>query len=150
MTEPELQLLVEDLEDEPSEGVLLRVVQELARRGRTAEARQRTRSYLMVDPDNARATALLDLLSAPAPAADVRGRDPFYTIARAEAYLRHGRSDLAMRVYRRLLLDHPGELGLMARLEQLRQGARPQNPLGPLAPTDDDAELITARLQRFR
>jgi hypothetical protein len=150
MTEPELQLLVEDLEDEPTESVLLRVVQELARRGRIAEARQRIRSYLMVDPDSERATALIEMLSAPAPSADTRGRDPFYTVARAEAYLRRGRSDLAMRVYRRVLLDHPGELGLLARLDQLRQGARPQNPLGPLAPLDDDAELIMARLQRVR
>lgn len=150
MTDAELQLLIDRLDRDPSEAVLLRVVTALSSRGRMMEGRRRARSYLQREPGNLSVIAMLERLSAPAPGPGLRGRDPYYTAARAEAYARAGRNDLAARTYRRLLLDHAGDLGVLARLEQLGQEVRPRPQPRPLDPVGDWGEEVTVKMGFYR
>jgi hypothetical protein len=50
-----------------------------------------------------------------------------YTARRAEDYAGIGRPDRAARAYRRILMAHPGDAGIAARLQQLAHDA-PQRP----------------------
>ena len=91
----------------------------LERTGRSAEAREAARTYLSVDPSDVAINAVMERLEAPVPEGGQHGADPFFTVERAERYVHTGRVDKAIRAYRRILLHHPGDLGLLARLHAL-------------------------------
>ena len=76
-------------------------------------------AYLKVDPSDVAISAALDRVAAPVPQGGLHGADPFFTVERAERYAMAGRVDKAIRVYRRILLSHPDEKGLVGRLRAL-------------------------------
>ncbi|MEQ1568259.1 MAG: hypothetical protein ABMA64_21650 [Myxococcota bacterium] len=91
----------------------------LERTGRAEEARVAGRRFVEVDPHDVVVNAVLDRLSAPPPEPHGRGADPFYTVERAERYVEVGRSDRAVRVYRRILLANPADASVQNRMRQL-------------------------------
>ena len=94
----------------------------LERSGQLDSARERARSLLDVDATDLVAQAVLERLDMPAPSPRSRAKDPFYTVARAEQYVAHGRPDRAIRVYRRIQLALASAPAEAARVEQrLRQ-----------------------------
>ena len=91
----------------------------LERLGRTTEAEHHAHRFVEVRPDDVVIASVLERLAAPGPRGNQRGADPFYTVERAERYARLGRVDRALRAYQRILLYHPGDLGLAQRIQQL-------------------------------
>ena len=102
----------------------------LERVGRLDRARDLAHAYLAVDPGDVVVESVLERLAAPVPQGGQRGVDPFYTVERAERYAQCGRVDRAIRAYRRILLHHPDDLGLVSRLRQLSaQSTRAEDDL---------------------
>jgi tetratricopeptide (TPR) repeat protein len=91
----------------------------LERAGRLGEARSRVDRFLDHDPTDVVVTSVLERLSAPPPARRARAVDPFYTVERAEAYVDLGRTDRALRVYRRILQANREDPSLELRVRQL-------------------------------
>lgn len=189
LTDPELDLLQELLEDDPEDDVFLQVGEELNRRARWGESYAVLRRGLQVHQDEAEGWALLaraalevgeyrnclsaweragvtyqsdpdmgrvrilalersgrtgeakeaieafeldhgmgdvvidaakERLDAPPPDRNQSARDPFLTVAHAERYAALGRTDRAIRIYRRILFRFPDDLALKSRLDQLR------------------------------
>lgn len=89
------------------------------RSGRLDAARAASKRFLASDPNDVVVSSVLERLDAPAPALSMRAADPFYTVERAEQYVEIGRSDRALRVYRRIQLANPGDLGIELRIRQL-------------------------------
>ncbi|MFT4628347.1 MAG: tetratricopeptide (TPR) repeat protein, partial [Myxococcota bacterium] len=102
----------------------------LERAGRYDDARKRADARLRDDPDDVVAEAALERLRAPPPDVGKRARDPYFTVARAERYVEVGRSDRAVRAYRRILSNNRSDTAVESRLGQLLNG--------PHAPVDDD------------
>ena len=69
--------------------------------------------------------AIVERQTAPPPAPQLSGRDPWLTVDRAEAYLEAGRIDLAQRIYRRIHAHHPEDNCVHARM--LRIGSIPRD-----------------------
>ena len=106
------------------------------RKGDLEQARALAKAYLEVVPEDVVATAVLERLDAPPPSRKGRASDPFITVDRAERYVVVGRTDRAIRVYRRLLFHNPGDRGIELRLRQLSAGDIDQ-------PMDDRSEELT-------
>lgn len=211
LTDPELDLLREMLEDDPTDDVFLQVGEELVRRGDHEGAaavlraglaahpeevdgwRHLTRAALecgafdealsawdqageehRADPDFARLRILVleragrieeardaveafeaqfdghdvvveaakERMEAP-PASDrLSAHDPFLTVRLAERYAAIGREDRAIRVYRRILFRHPGDIAIKARLEQLDRGATQLDDFTDLSEELADPNLV--------
>lgn len=77
------------------------------------------------DPELA---AIVERQQAAPPDMSARGRDPYFTASRAEAYFESGRPDLALRVYRRILAAHPENQAVHARLLRMRAMPREARP----------------------
>ncbi|MFK7929315.1 MAG: hypothetical protein AB8H79_14065 [Myxococcota bacterium] len=119
----------------------------LDRGGSLEKAAELAQALLDAHGDDDELRAIIDRQKAPPPEGSVRGRDPFFTAARAEEYLESSRIDLAVRVYRRILAANPDDNIVHARLLRLRAmpwEARPwvedlseeywvQHPVPPLA-----------------
>ena len=91
----------------------------LERSGRYAQARTKVAIRLAADPADVVAQAAFERLEAPPPDVSKRARDPFYTVARAEEYAAIGRTDRAVRAFRRILMHNPSDQALASRLSQL-------------------------------
>lgn len=91
----------------------------LERSGKVAEARAAADRFLEAEPNDVVVAAVVERLAAPPPDPARRGADPMYTARRAEDYARVGRPDRATRTYRRILMAHPGDAGIQARLHEL-------------------------------
>jgi len=107
----------------------------LERSGKGGEAREAALRFLGIDPNDVVVTAVVERLAAPPPDPKQRGADPLYTARRAEEYAQVGRPDRATRAYRRILVAHPGDAGIQARLQQLAH-EQPRRP-------DDLSEELT-------
>lgn len=108
----------------PAEGEVARVrLLALERLGRVAEARSLALAMLLKDNRDPLPKDVLARLATPKPAATLRAADPAVTVARAERYVSVGRPDRALRAFRRILLRHPGEISLLARVRELEQTA---------------------------
>lgn len=92
------------------------------RKGELALARSIAEALLEVQPDDVVAGSVLERLDAPPPDATGRASDPFVTVERAERYVIVGRTDRAIRIYRRVLFHNPGDRGIELRLRQLSAG----------------------------
>jgi len=92
------------------------------RKGELALARSIAEALLEVQPDDVVAGSVLERLDAPPPDASGRASDPFVTVERAERYVIVGRTDRAIRMYRRVLFHNPGDRGIELRLRQLTAG----------------------------
>lgn len=95
--------------------------------GDLAGASEVARELLAEGPDED-LQAIVNRSDAAAPDPATRGRDPFYTASRAEAYHEIGRNDLAIRVLRRIQAARPDDLAIQARLLQLRAAPSEQRP----------------------
>lgn len=144
----------------------------LDRGGNLDKAAELAQTLLDAHGEDEELRAIIERQQAPPPEGGLRGRDPFFTVARAEEYLENSRIDLAVRVYRRILAANPDNHVVHARLLRLRAmpwEARPwvedlseeywvQHPVPPLSmpaprlipvtPTDlgrlsDTAERVT-------
>jgi tetratricopeptide (TPR) repeat protein len=102
----------------------------LERSGRIEQARDRASAFLDHDPRDVVVAAVIERLTAPPPTRAQRAADPFYTVERAERYVELGRTDRAVRVYRRILLANPRNPSLELRMRQLS-----------LAPADVEDDL---------
>jgi tetratricopeptide (TPR) repeat protein len=91
----------------------------LERSGRYGQARAKIAIRLAADPTDVVAEAAFERLEAPPPDVGKRARDPFYTVARAEEYAAMGRTDRAVRAFRRILLHNRSDQALASRLSQL-------------------------------
>ena len=91
----------------------------LERSGSTERARERALLLLEVDPHDVVVTSALERLNAPPPDDAGRATDPFVTVERAEKYVAVGRSDRAVRLYRRLVFHNPKDRSIALRLAQL-------------------------------
>ncbi len=106
------------------------------RKGELDLAREVAEALLKVQPDDVVAGAVLERLDAPPPDASGRASDPFVTVERAERYVIVGRTDRAIRMYRRVLFHNPGDRGIELRLRQLAAG-------DPMPISDDLSEELT-------
>lgn len=110
--------------DAAEQGELARVrLLALERLGRVADARSLALAMLMKDNRDPLPKEVLARLATPKPPATLRAADPAVTVARAERYVSAGRPDRALRAYRRILLRHPGEISVAARVRELEQTA---------------------------
>ncbi len=100
----------------------------LERLGRTREARDLAHRILEHHPEERVALDALGRLEARPPGTVPSAVDPFYNVDRAEQYVAIGRVDRAIRIYRRILLNHPDEPGLAARIEELLGQVRTTTP----------------------
>lgn len=91
----------------------------LERSGRLDEAALKIDRFLAVDPNDVVVTSVQERLKAPPPRGNMRGFDPFYTVERAERYVLIGRTDRAVRVYRRIMLANLDDASLGLRMRQL-------------------------------
>lgn len=107
----------------------------LERSGRTGDARREALRFLELDRSDVVVSAVVERLDAPPPPSSGRGKDPFYTVERAERYVKIGRPDRAIRVYRRIARGRPGDPAYAMRLAQLSAQ--------PLDAPDDLSEDLT-------
>ncbi len=91
----------------------------LERSGQLDDARAAAMAFLRIDPHDVVVQAVVERLDAPPPDGELHALDPFYTVERAERYVRVGRIDRAIRAYRRILMRHPMTPALELRLRQL-------------------------------
>jgi tetratricopeptide (TPR) repeat protein len=113
----------------------------LERSGQTDAARDKALAYLEADPDDVVVSSVVERLEAPPPAAEQRGLDPMLTVERAERYVKVGRIDRAVRVYRRILRSHPDDQGLQIRIRELMAAADDDLP-DDLSEELDDPSLV--------
>lgn len=100
----------------------------LERLRRTNDAIGLARQVLEHHPHDRFATEALGRLTDPANLPHRSAVDPFYTVARAEQYVEIGRVDRALRIYRRILLNHPGDAALAARIDVLMAQRSAEEP----------------------
>ncbi|MEQ1505166.1 MAG: hypothetical protein ABMB14_23225 [Myxococcota bacterium] len=91
----------------------------LERSGRLEEAKSRASAFLAHDPKDVVVASVLERLDAPPPKRGRRAADPFFTVERAERYVDLGRTDRAVRAYRRILLANRGDPAIELRMRQL-------------------------------
>jgi tetratricopeptide (TPR) repeat protein len=92
----------------------------LERSGQGDRAKSAALAHLAGYPDDhVVAASLRRLQQAPTPTAEPRRADPMINAARAEAYVAVGRVDRAIRVYRRLAFQDPGDMDVRRRLREL-------------------------------
>lgn len=106
--------------------------------GDLGRARAAAEDFLRVHPDDVVVTSVLERLESPPPDRRRRLADPLISVVRAEQYLDLGRTDRAIRVYRRLVQHFPSDPSLQHRLRELH--GQPVH-----APADDLSEELTAR-----
>jgi hypothetical protein len=100
----------------------------LDRNGQLDEAAAVASDLIAKHGDDPELAAIVERQHAAPPDNRSRGRDPYYTVSRAEAYLESGRPDLAVRVYRRILAANPNDQAIHARLLRLRGMPRESRP----------------------
>ena len=103
--------------------------------GNIDQARAAAEQYLSAHGDDAQIRTLLSRLEAPPPDPASRARDPFLTVAQAERYVEMGRIDKAVRAYRRIAYNNPGDQAIQARLRQLE--TRPHAAAASSSSTDN-------------
>ncbi|MBN2798093.1 MAG: hypothetical protein JXX28_03020 [Deltaproteobacteria bacterium] len=117
--------------------------------GKVREAAAAAEAYLEHFPDDYEIQGYRDRLSSweDAPATEqvsLRGRDPFDTLERAEAYAMRGWKDRAARIFRRILMtnpDHPLIRRRLAELAHAPEAELPDDLSEELPPLSDDVVI---------
>lgn len=100
----------------------------LERLRRTNEAKALARRILEHHPDERVTIEALARLEAEPHVPPPSAADPFYNVDRAEQYVAIGRVDRAIRIYRRIQLQHPDHADLAARIRELQAQVRSATP----------------------
>lgn len=91
----------------------------LERAGKVNEAREAVARFEHLHGHDAVTEAVKERIEAPPPDTERSAHDPFLTVRRAERYASIGRSDRAIRIYRRILFRYPDDIAIRTRLLQL-------------------------------
>lgn len=119
----------------------------LERAGRIDEARIAVTGYERLHPGgDVVLDAVRERLDAPPPDTMRSAWDPFLTVERAERYAAVGRTDRAIRVYRRILYRYPDDLAIRSRLQQLDLAGQEEPETTDLSEELPDPTLVPPSL----